>query len=158
MRLLMNGPFAVGTRTRPVAIGPREASIFTCLADGFLAPAPPLPAVRDTEALKTFDTWLLRSPSRNRIGLRVLLHVAELAPLLLGGGHRLRRLEPARRQRWLVRAEHVPVRAVRDLVRAVKTLILLCYYGDPAVMARLGYDAEANLRRGRELRRAEQRP
>jgi hypothetical protein len=141
----------------PVAIGAREASIFTCLADGFVAPLPPLPAVRDTEALGTFDTWLQRSPRLNRIGLRVLLHVAELAPQLFGGGRRLRRLDPARRRHWLVRAEHVPVRVLRDLVGAVKTLILLCYYGDPVVMAQLGYDAEANVRRGRELRRAEGR-
>lgn len=139
-------------------MSPREASIFTCLADGFLAPAPPLPEVRDTAALATFDTWLSRSPALNRIGLRVVLHLAELAPLLLGGGHRLRRLDPARRRRWLARVERVPVRALRDLVRAVKTLILLCYYGDPLVMAQLGYDAEANVRRGRELRRLEQRP
>ncbi len=33
------------------AIGPREASIFSALADAFVAPEPPLPAVRDTDAL-----------------------------------------------------------------------------------------------------------
>jgi len=140
------------------AIGPREASIFTCLLDGFLAPEPLLPAVRDTDALASFDTWLTRSPRVNRIALRVLLHLAELAPLLLGGGRCLRRLDPARRRRWLEHAEHVPLRPVRELVRALKTLLLLCYYGDPAVMARLGYDAQARVSRGRELRRAEGRP
>jgi hypothetical protein len=143
---------------RLTAIGPREASIFTALADAFVAPEPVLPAVRDTDALSTFDTWLARSPRVNRIGLRVVLHLAELAPLLLGAGGRLRRLAPERRRRWLSRVEHVPLRPVRELTRALKTLILLCYYGDPTVMARLGYDAEANMRRGRELRRAEGRP
>lgn len=138
-------------------IGAREASIFICLADAFLAPEPPLPAVRDTEALRTFDLWLARSPRLHRIGLRALLLLAELAPLLCGGGRRLRRLEPGRRQRWLTRVERLPVRAPRELTRAVKTLILLCYYGDPGVMAQLGYDAHANVRRGRELRRAEER-
>ncbi|MFI5038116.1 MAG: hypothetical protein ACHP93_06515, partial [Solirubrobacterales bacterium] len=98
------------------AIGPREASIFTCLLDSFAAPEPPLPAVRDTDALASFDTWLTRSPPVNRIGLRVLLHLAELAPLVLGGGHRLRRLDPARRRRWLRDAEHAPLRPVRELV------------------------------------------
>jgi len=34
----------------------------------------------------------------------------------------------------------------------------LAYYGDDAVMLRLGYDAEANLQRGRELRAKEGRP
>jgi hypothetical protein len=143
---------------RLAVIGTREASIFTCLADGFLAPAPPLPAVRDTVALSTFDTWLARSPRVNRIALRALLHLVELAPLLLGGGHRLRRLDVATRRRWLEAAERAPIRALRELVRAVKTLILLCYYGDPGVMAQLGYDAQANVQRGRELRHVEGRP
>ncbi len=137
---------------------PREASIFTCLADAFVTPEPLLPAVRDTDAIRTFDVWLARSPAVNRIGLRVLLYVAEIAPLLLGGGRRLRRLDPERRRRWLTRAEHLPSRVPRELTRALKTLILLCYYGDPAVMERLGYDAKANVQRGRELRRAEGRP
>jgi hypothetical protein len=140
------------------AISPREASIFTALADAFVAPEPLLPAVRDTDALRTFDIWLARSPRLNRIGLRVLLHLAELAPLLSGGGRRLRRLDPERARRSLSRAEHFPLRLPRELIRALKTLSLLCYYGDPAVMARLGYDAEANVHRGRELRRAEGRP
>jgi hypothetical protein len=143
---------------RLTAIGPREASIFTALADAFVAPEPPLPAVRDTDALRTFDTWLARSPRLNRIGLRVLLHLAELAPLFSGGGRRLRRLDPERARRSLSRVERLALRLPRELTRAVKALILLCYYGDPAVMASLGYDAEANARRGRELRRAEGRP
>ncbi len=140
------------------ALGGREASIFTCLADAFLAPRPPMPAVRDTETLVSFEAWLCHSPRLYRIGLRLLLYVAELAPLLLGAGHRLRRLDPVRRRRWLARVERVRGRGAHDLVRAVKTLILLCYYGDPAVMAQLGYDADANASRGRELRRAEGRP
>jgi hypothetical protein len=139
------------------AIGPREASIFTCLTDAFVAPEPFLPAVGDTDALRTFDTWLARSPALNRVGLRVLLHLAELAPVVSGGGRPLRLMDPERRRRWLGHVEQLPLRLPRELTRAVKTLILLCYYGDPAVMARLGYDAEANMRRGRELRRMEGR-
>jgi hypothetical protein len=139
------------------AIGPREASIFTALTDAFVAPEPLLPAVRDTDALRTFDTWLARSPPLNRVGLRVLLHLVELAPAVSGGGRGLRLMDPERRHRWLSRVERLPLRLPHELTRAVKTLILLCYYGDPAVMARLGYDAEANMRRGEELRRAEGR-
>ncbi len=139
------------------AIGPREASIFTCLVDGFVAPEAPLPAVRDTDALESFDTWLARSPRVNRIALRMLLHLAELAPIL-PAGRRLRQLDPAGRRRWLEGAEHLPPRRVRDLVRAVKALMLICYYGDPLVMARLGYDAQAKVSHGIELRSAEARP
>ena len=102
--------------------------------------------------------WRARSPRVNRVGLLFVLHLAELAPLLSGAGGRLRQLAPERRRHWLSRVEHLPLRAVRELTRAVKTLVLLCYYGDPAVMARLGYDADANMRRGVELRRTEGRP
>ena len=34
----------------------------------------------------------------------------------------------------------------------------LAYYGDDRVMLRLGYDAEANVARGRELRARDGRP
>lgn len=145
-------------------IGPREASIFACLTDALVAPActrkgePPLPAVRDTDALHTFDIWLAHSPRLNRLGLRAALHLLELSPRLSGAHTRLRRLDPAARRAWLARLERIPVAPLRDLLLAVKSLLLLTYYGDPAVMASLGYDAPANLRRGRELRRAEARP
>jgi hypothetical protein len=109
---------------RLTAIGPREASIFTALADAFVAPEPLLPAVRDTDAVRTFDLWLARSPRLNRIGLRVLLHLSEIAPLLSGGGRRLRRLDPERARRWLTRVEHLPLRAPRELARAHRVRLL----------------------------------
>jgi len=139
-------------------MGAREASIFICLVDGFLDHKPPLPSVHETDALETFDLWLARSPGVNRLGVRALLRLMDLAPLVLGGGRPLRRLQPGRRRLWLKRLERVPVRPLRELVRALKSLTLLCYYGDPAVMAGLGFDAQARVTVGRELRRAEGRP
>ena len=48
----------------------REASIFACLADTVLAPAPPLPPVTATDAVDAFDAWLARraraQPHRRR--------------------------------------------------------------------------------------------
>jgi hypothetical protein len=35
---------------------------------------------------------------------------------------------------------------------------MLAYYGDDDVMRQIGYDADANVARGRELRRREGRP
>lgn len=151
-------PTTISARAVTTAIGAREASIFTCLATGFIAPLAPLPDVCDTDALATFDAWLARSPRLNRIGLRLLLELVDLAPLGLGGGRRLRRMTALRSQRWLEAAEHVPVRALRQLVRAFKTMILISYYGDPSVMAQLGYDAQSNVGRGLQLRHDERRP
>ena len=48
--------------------------------------------------------------------------------------------------------------SLRQLAKLVKGMAFLCYYGDDGIMRRVGYDADANLRRGRELRAREGRP
>lgn len=134
------------------ALSPREASIFACVCDTVVAPEPVLPAVRDTDAVASFDRWLAVSPRLNRLGLRAVLYAAELAPRLLGFSARLRALPEPERARLLGALESAGERRVRELVRLVKGIACLSYYGDDGVMLRLGYDAEANARRGRELR------
>ena len=141
-----------------LALSPREASIFACLCDTVVAPEPLLPPVRDTDAALFFDRWMARSPRINRIALRTLLHVVELAPLVLGFGRRLRALGPAARSECLEAVEKRAPARVRQLTKLVKGMAFLAYYGDDGVMLRVGYDAEANRRRGRELRAAEGRP
>lgn len=140
------------------AISAREASIFACVVDTVVAPEPVLPPVRETDAAAFLDRWLQRAPRLNRIGLRALLYAAELCPRALGARGRLRRLPEAERVRVLERLEASRNPQVRALLRIVKQVACLSYYGDDAVMRRLGYDAEANVRRGRELRAAEGRP
>ena len=136
----------------------REASIFACFTDTVVAPEPLLPAVRDTDAVRFFDEWLTLLPPLNRRGMRALLWVAELAPLVTGFGGRLRSLDRPRRADWLRRAEGAPVTQIRLLTKLIASAAQLSYYGNDAVMGRLGYDAEANLERGRRLRAAEGRP
>ena len=136
----------------------REASIFACLTDAVVAPEPLLPPVRETDAVAFFDHWLKLLPRPNRVGLRALLLAAEIAPLLGGYGSRLRRLERARRTEWIESVEHSSNGHVRMLVKLVEGASQLAYYGDDAVLVRLGYDPEANLARGRELRAREGRP
>jgi hypothetical protein len=140
------------------AIGPREASIFACVCDTVVAPEPVLPPVHATDAAFFLDRWMARAPRLNRIGLRVLLHVIELSPLALGFGRRLRRLEPGERARWLAALDAREAPPLRQLARLVKGMAFLAYYGDDAVMRRLGYDADANVRRARDLRIREGRP
>jgi hypothetical protein len=144
--------------TALIAISGREASIFACLCDTVVAPDGVLPPVAHTDAALFFDRWMARSPRVNRVGLRALLHLIELAPVALGFGRRLRRLEPAARVEYLSRAEHAGPPLLRQLTKLVKGMALLAYYGDDRVMLEIGYDAEANLRRGRELRMKELRP
>ncbi|MEA2481434.1 MAG: hypothetical protein QOJ07_3356, partial [Thermoleophilaceae bacterium] len=116
------------------------------------------PPVRETDAALFFDDWMDRAPRLNALGLRAFVWGLELAPLALGFGARLRRLAPDDRVRYLARIEKSPAPPVRALAKLVKGIAFLCYYGDDALMLRLGYDADANVRRGRELRAREGRP
>lgn len=136
----------------------REASIFACFTDTVVAPGSGLPEVRHTDAAEFFDRWMGRSPALNRAAIRVLLHVIELSPRLLGFRGRLRQLPERRRAEWLQRLEQAPAPQVRQLAKLVKGFAFLSYYGDDRVMLTVGYDAEANLGRGRELRALEGRP
>ena len=137
---------------------PREASIFACVTDTVVAPEPVLPPVRETDAVGFLDRWLAAAPALNRIGLRGLLYAAELAPLVLGGGARLRTLTEAERAQALEAAEAARRAEVRTLVKLVKGIAFLAYYGDDRVMSGLGYDADAVVERGRALRAQEARP
>jgi len=137
---------------------PREASIFACLVDTVAAPEPLLPPVSRTDAAFFFDRWLAASPKPNAIGLRALLWVLELAPLILGYGARFRRLAEADRVRYFHAIEHSRRPQVRQVAKLIQGMAFLSYYGDDQIMRRIGYDPDANLRRGRELRAAEGRP
>jgi hypothetical protein len=136
------------------ALHPREASIFAAIADAFVAPAPPLPPVRDTDTAFALDANLRAAPAANRAGLRAALLALELAPLALGYGRRLRRLDPVQRAAALERVERGPL---AGLVKGLRTLAHLSYYGDPHVLRLLGYDADAVVARAAALRAAEGR-
>jgi hypothetical protein len=143
---------------RLTVLTPREASIFACLVDTVAAPEPLLPPVAETDAAFFFDRWMAASPRANAAGMRALLHVIELMPLLMGYGARLRRLPVPQRVRYLHAVEAKTNPRVRQLTKLVKGAAFLSYYGDDAIMRRLGYDAGANVARGRKLRAREGRP
>lgn len=119
-------------------LSPREASIFACVCDTVIAPRAPLPAVAETDAVESFDRYLAASPRLNRVGLRGLLHLAELSPRVLGQGGRLRRLSDSQRGEALRVAER-SARA-RPLVDVMEFIVRLSYFGDDGVMRLLGYD------------------
>jgi hypothetical protein len=147
-----------GANGRLLVLSPREASIFACLVDMVAAPEPLLPPVAQTDAAFFFDRWMAASPRANAAGMRILLHVIELMPRVMGYGARLRRLPVPERVRWMKTIERNPNPRLRQVTKLVKSAALLAYYGDDAIMRRLGYDADANVARGRELRAREGRP
>lgn len=97
---------------------PREADIFACFVDTVVAPEPPLPPVRETDAVAAFERWLAAGPRLNRIALRALL-------LGLGAARLRRRPRTARLD--LLR------RAPRDLVEPLRAVAAMSYYGDTHV-------------------------
>jgi hypothetical protein len=123
-----------------IVLSGREASIFACLCDTVVTPEPPLPAVVDTDSVAAFDRYLARSPRLNRLGLRALVLLAELAPRALGQRGRLRTLAPDQRGEALNAAEGS---RAKPLVDALEFVVRLSYFGDDGVMRRLGYDADA---------------
>jgi hypothetical protein len=137
---------------------PREASIFACLVDALVAPEPVLPPVRQTDAAFFFDRWMAAAPKKNSRGMRALLFALEVAPVAMGYRARFRRLAPADRVRFLTAVEKNRNPQVRQLAKLVKGAAFLSYYGDDGIMHRVGYDADANVERGRELRAVEGRP
>jgi hypothetical protein len=143
----------------PLAVlSPREASIFACLADAVVAPEPILPPVRDTDAVEFFDRWMARMPRLNRAALRTLLYVLEVAPRFMGFGGRMRSLAPERRTEYMRSWERASLPQVRQLAKLMQGFGQFAYYGDDAVMRRLGYDPDAVVRRGLELRARDGRP
>jgi hypothetical protein len=140
------------------ALSAREASIFACFTDAVVAPEPLLPPVRDTDAVEFFDDWMARSPRLNRAGMRSFLYLLELSPLVTGAGKRLRRLDRDARAKWLRAIERAPRAELRLVFKLMKGAAQLSYWGDDALMLHVGYDADANVRRGRELRVKEGRP
>jgi hypothetical protein len=136
------------------ALAPREASMFACVADAVVAPAGELPPVERTDAVAAFARMLAAAPRLNRALLRSGLYAAETAPLLLGYGSRLRRLDRGARGAALQRLESGPAGLV---VRPLVALAKLAYYGDDGVSRTLGYDADAVVARARALREAEVR-
>jgi hypothetical protein len=123
-------------------------------ADAVLAPRPPLPAVADTDALAAFARYLGASPRPNRIALRAGLRALDAGPRALGFRRGLRALAPERRLAYVQRLQAGPLAAP---VKALAGLAAVSYYGDDRVMRLLGYDPEARLARGRELREREGR-
>jgi hypothetical protein len=102
----------------------RERANLVRVIEAFVAPVPPLPPVRETDAVPALERSLAAGPKLNALALRVAL-------LLVGAG--LRR---------------------GPLAKAVSSLAHLHYYGDDRVLRLLGYDPDAVLARAAEARAA----
>ena len=108
---------------------PRERRLVAGLMREAVQPAGLLPPVERTDAVDAFDALLGRAPRPHRLVLRTLIVVSALAP-----------------------------RRLANLRSLLRRLAARAYYGDPAVMRQLGYDAAEVVRRAEAVRAAEGRP
>jgi hypothetical protein len=111
----------------------RERSIFARVTDVVVAPVPPLPPVRETDAAVAFERSLAAAPKLNALALRA-------AFLFVGAS--IRRAPIERLDRG----------ALAPLLKLVRSLAHLHYYGDAGVMRILGYDPDAVLARAAQVR------
>ena len=103
----------------------RESRAVAALVDAVAAPEPPLPPVRDTDAVASFARWLAYAPQPNRAALRATL----LALAAARFAHRSR----AGRLALLRRLGHSP------LAEGLRATAAVSYYGDAGVLRALGH-------------------
>jgi hypothetical protein len=140
------------------ALTAREAAIFASLTETYCAPAGAFPPVSETDAVAFIDDLAARSRRLNRVGFRLLLAFADLAPVVRGHGRRFRKLDAESRARFLQSLDRSRWQLVAVAAKLLKTLTMMSYYGDERALAAAGYDFEAKIARGREVRSREARP
>jgi len=130
----------------------REQDVVAALAQGLVAPVPPLPPVGATDTIAAFQAALDAGPALNRLGLRVALRLLDRrAPRLVGERRPLRALEAARQQAALAAARGD--RVLGPALEPLRGMVQLSYYGDAGVLRTLGYDPGAVVARATEARR-----
>jgi hypothetical protein len=137
---------------------PREAEIFASLTDAYCRPEPVFPPVPDTDAVAFMDTLASESRWLNRVGFRLILRLVNLAPLLRGYGASFTALAVERRAEFIRGLDRSRWLLFKVVSRLLKTLAVMSYYGDARTLRMAGYDAKANVARGRALRKSEGRP
>jgi hypothetical protein len=145
-------------RTATKSLRPREAAVFASLTQAYCQPEPAFPPLARTDAVAFIDAFAARSRALNRIGFRAILWAVELGPLVRGYGATFTRLAGERQAQFVRSLDRSRWKLVQIGFRLLKTLAVMSYYGDIGVLRATGYDPEANVARGRALRRAEGRP
>jgi hypothetical protein len=125
--------------------------------EAFCGPAPPFPAVGDTDALQFIDDLAAAAPAQNRVGFRLLLRFVDVAPFLRGERARFTRLPLERRREFLHGLDKSRWLVPRVGARLLKTLSVMSYYGDSQALRASGYDPDWNVARARALREREGR-
>jgi hypothetical protein len=141
-----------------ICLRPREAAVLAALVEAYCRPEPVLPPVEATDAVAFVDRFAADSRFLNRTVFKAILRAIDLAPFVAGERKRFTRLDADRRARFVSRLDRSRLQLLPILSKLLKTLTLMSYYGDLAVLRAAGYDPQANVERGRALRVKEARP
>lgn len=102
----------------------------------------------EEEMLEFADTFYGYFPWHMKVGLPLGLYLLEFGPIIFQGTFsRFSRLSLEARDLHLQDWVNSKLGLRRDLVKGMKALCLPAYYSNPEVMAHIGYDLEAHLRK-----------
>jgi hypothetical protein len=116
------------------------------LAEAVLPDDPDAPRIDPRQVVALIDDWVRYMPRLFRLAFPVGLMLLELGAFVIGPSLvPFSFMSPARRKRYVGKWVHGAARIQRDLIKAVKGLVLLAYYSDARVMAYLGYTVEEHV-------------
>src|SRR4030042_1544227 len=98
--------------------------------------------------LEFADTFYGYFPWHMKVGLPLGRYLLEFGPLIFQGSLLpFSRMKLENRDRYLQGWVDSKIGLRRDLVKGMKALCLPAYYSNPEVMAHIGFDLEAHLRK-----------
>ncbi len=87
-------------------------------------------------------------PRLHRLGLLTFLRLFEVGPIALGFRHSFIHLSEKDQLKYLITLENHRNYAARGILQALKSVIIMIYFSDPAAAGAVGYDAACLLKAG----------
>lgn len=130
-------------------MGPYLKQVAEAVAERIIPPGGEIPwAVRETHCLAFLENYLSQLPPDSRFGLKALLILFDLLPVLfLCRPCRFIHLSPELQDRYLTDWQESRIYWRRMVVVLLKTLFGMGYYSDPKVLDRIGWYEKCGGRR-----------
>ena len=129
-------------------LSPRVRRIVRALIEAVKPRKPGFDPPVEEEMLEFADTFYSYFPWHMKVGLPLGLYLLEFGPLIFQGSLLpFSRMKLDDRDRYLQGWVDSKIGLRRDLVKGMKALCLPAYYSNPEVMAHIGFDLEAHLRK-----------
>lgn len=118
---------------------PKERLILSVLADTMLPMGGRIPYGADELGVsRNVETFCRNLPPEAQKGIRILLRILNYAPIF-SHFKTFIKLDEQKRKRFLEKWENSKLMAKRNILTAVKSLIVLIYFNNPDVAKIIGY-------------------